>query len=231
MEHDWELLTMTTVRESGDCKGWFLDQATRLCKLPLDFEDVAIGEPISAVNEERRILIVVRIATALKFTTRTYLVHMFDKCGRTKPPPTLYFYERVHDYPRASLDERLDWPWGYWSTDPNDQSDIELIDDAHRARRHSIAFLGVAEDGAFRWMQIVEDAMFCIDIRYVPSLLGSAPRLTRACIAGSKSNAASLLETSASSCRRSGMLYSAKMTWSSGTRGGQTTRTRTKNRT
>ncbi|KAI0363251.1 hypothetical protein BV20DRAFT_1058201 [Pilatotrama ljubarskyi] len=146
MDCGWELLTATTVRESGDCQGWLLNQATRMCNLPLDLEDMAI-------------------ATGLKFTTRSYLVNMFDKCGRTKPPPTLYFYERVHDYPRASLEERLDWPWGYWSTDPNDQSDIELIDDAHRARRHSIAFLGVAEDGAFRWMQIVADAMFCIDVR------------------------------------------------------------------
>ncbi|KAH9884118.1 hypothetical protein C8Q73DRAFT_796355 [Cubamyces lactineus] len=142
------LQTATTVRAIGDCSGWFINQGVRLRDLPLDPADMAI-------------------ATGLRFTTETYLVHMFDQSGRKKPPSTLYFYERVHDYPRATLDidARLEWPWSYWSTDPQDRLEIERLQDAHRSRAHSIAFVGLTEEGTFRWMQIVEDCMMHIDVR------------------------------------------------------------------
>ncbi|KAI8982949.1 hypothetical protein BD414DRAFT_537953 [Trametes punicea] len=148
MDYGWCLQTQTRVRENGDCTGWFINQGIRLRDLPLDLGDLSI-------------------ATGLNFTTQSYLVNMFDQSGRKKPPPTLYFYERVHQYPRASLDidERLDWPWGYWSSDPDDKLEIERVQDSHRAREHSIAFLGVTEEGTFRWMQIVEDCLMCIDVR------------------------------------------------------------------
>ncbi|KAI9065056.1 hypothetical protein FKP32DRAFT_1590950 [Trametes sanguinea] len=148
LESGWRVHTMTAVRESGDCPGWLIEQATRLRDLPLDYADLSM-------------------ATALKFTTQTYVVDMFDKSGKAKPPPTLYFFERVHDNPRASLDVdgRLDWPWGYWSTVPDDFLEIERAQDAHRARGHSIAYVGAVEEGTYRWMQIVEDCLMHIDVR------------------------------------------------------------------
>ncbi|KAJ8472475.1 hypothetical protein ONZ51_g8498 [Trametes cubensis] len=148
LDHGWCLQTATTVRAIGDCSGWFINQGVRLRDLPLDPADMAI-------------------ATGLRFTTQTYLVDMFDKCGTKKPPSTLYFYERVHDYPRATLDvdARLEWPWSYWSTDPQDRLEIERLQDAHRSRAHSIAFVGLTQEGTFRWMQIVEDCLMHIDVR------------------------------------------------------------------
>ncbi|KAI0325011.1 hypothetical protein GY45DRAFT_309062 [Cubamyces sp. BRFM 1775] len=148
MDYGWCLQTATTVRAIGDCSGWFIRQGVRLRDLPLDPADMAI-------------------AIGLRFTTQTYLVDMFDKSGRKKPPPRLYFYERVHDYPRATLDvdARLEWPWSYWSVNPQDRLEIERLQDAHRSRAHSIAFVGLTKEGTFRWMQIIEDCLMHIDVR------------------------------------------------------------------
>ncbi|KAI0647639.1 hypothetical protein C8Q79DRAFT_640836 [Trametes meyenii] len=146
IDFGWYLRTSTVVRESGDCRGWFVRSAIGMRDLHLDMGDLAI-------------------ATALTFTTVSYPVRPFDRTGRRKPPRTLYFYERVHDYPRASLDPDLDWPWGFWSEDPDADADIELIDDAHLARSLSIAFQGVVEGNIFRWLQIVGDFLFHIDVR------------------------------------------------------------------
>ncbi|KAI0672624.1 hypothetical protein C8Q78DRAFT_668693 [Trametes maxima] len=146
MEFGWYLRTMTVVRESGDCRGWFVRSAIGMRDLHLDMGDLAI-------------------ATALTFTTVSYPVTMLDRSGRRRLPLTLYFHERVHEYPRASLDPDLDWPWGFWSEDPDAEADIELIDDAHLARSLSIAFQGVVEGNIFRWLQIVGDCLFHIDVR------------------------------------------------------------------
>ncbi|KAI0820165.1 hypothetical protein BC628DRAFT_919328 [Trametes gibbosa] len=153
MAHDWTLRTSTRVKGGDDCAEWLLMLAPALCDLPLDLHDLAM-------------------ATALRFTTCTYVIEAFDKrSGRGLPPhapPTLYFYERVHDYPRATLgmDGRLDWPWAFWSTEDDDRCDVYRAADVHRAgRKHSIAYAGVTQAGTFRWIQIICDYIMHIDVR------------------------------------------------------------------
>ena len=111
-------------------------------------------------------------AYSLRFRTRTHLIQPGSRDRRKAvPPPTLFFYERVHTKARASLDETLDWPWGFWSTDPHD--DIEPLeigdeDDIHK-RKLRITFLGVSQDGEFVWKQRVGHCAFRIGVQCVPS--------------------------------------------------------------
>ncbi len=109
------------------------------------------------------------VAYALKFRTRTSLVKISQGAASRKPPRRLYFYERVHDYPHASLDPKINWPWGFWSTSPNDQCLITAdFENTHTsAARQSIAFLGVSQDREFTWAQQLGDWMFYIEVRYV----------------------------------------------------------------
>ena len=111
--------------------------------------------------------VVPHAAYALKFRTRTSLVKVSEDAASCKPPRRLYFYERVHDYPHASLDSKINWPWGFWSTDPNDECDITEFHDAHLSlpARHSIAFLGVSQDREFTWVQQLGSWMFYIQVR------------------------------------------------------------------
>ena len=86
--------------------------------------------------------------------------------------PTLYFFEREHSHAQTSLDWTLDWPWAFWSTDPNDTwhlDDIGEASESHRAyyRKPAIAFLGVSQEGVFMWLQLIGGHMFHIDIRCV----------------------------------------------------------------
>ncbi|KAI0697302.1 hypothetical protein C8T65DRAFT_662322 [Cerioporus squamosus] len=110
------------------------------------------------------------VVYALKFHSRTSLVKISEGAASQKPPRKLYFYERVHDYPHASLDPKINWPWGFWSTNPNDQCEITTFDiNAHTSAaassRHSITFLGVSQDREFTWAQQLGSWMFYIEVR------------------------------------------------------------------
>ena len=109
-------------------------------------------------------------AYALKFRTRTHLIQPSGKSREAVPPPALFFYERVHTRAHESLDETLDWPWGFWSTKPHDEMEPLERDDADgiRARKQRIRFQGVSRDGEFMWAQRVgRCAKFSIKVRWV----------------------------------------------------------------
>lgn len=111
-----------------------------------------------------------RLAYALKFHTWTTLAKVSEKASERKPPPALYFYERVHRTAHISLDPTVEWPWGFWSTLPNDacgRKDIDP-DQTHRpqASRHSITYMGCSADGRHTWVQFLGDWMFYIETQY-----------------------------------------------------------------
>ena len=113
------------------------------------------------------------IAEGFRIHLRTFPVSTCNGMHTTTLPSQLYFFERAYDDPKKSLDWTLDWPWGFWSIDPEDTwklEDIGLITDAHRSRegsRHSIVFDGITPDGVRSWTQIVNGCMFCIEARWV----------------------------------------------------------------
>ncbi|KAI0747393.1 hypothetical protein C8Q74DRAFT_1401783 [Fomes fomentarius] len=148
MDYGWTLHTVTAVRENKDCRGWFMNSAVDFCHLPEEPDDLGI-------------------AYALKFHTWTTLAKVSEKAPERKPPPALYFYERVHRNAHISLDPTVEWPWGFWSTIPNDACGRRELDpdQTHRphASRHSITYMGCSADGKHTWVQLLGDWMFYIE--------------------------------------------------------------------
>ncbi len=95
---------------------------------------------------------------------------MSEDSAARQLPSQLYFYERVHEYASGSLDPNLDWPWGFWSTDPDDQCVMRDSSEAHLSQpsKHCIAFSGISqEDCEYTWVQLLGPWTFKIQVAYV----------------------------------------------------------------
>ena len=44
MNYGWTLETVTAVRETGDCRGWFMNRAVDFSHTDEDLDDLVIGE-------------------------------------------------------------------------------------------------------------------------------------------------------------------------------------------
>ncbi|KAI0708020.1 hypothetical protein C8Q76DRAFT_138569 [Earliella scabrosa] len=151
MDYGWTLHTTSGVRANKDCREWFIYNAPDFCHIIQDFTDLGV-------------------AYALKFHTRTTLTKAWDSAPEETPPPILFYYEQVHKDPYLSLEPSIDWPWGFWSTSPDDfdACDIGDFSRSHLSQsptRHLITYMGISSDRKHVWTQLLDRWIFVIEIQ------------------------------------------------------------------
>ncbi|KAI8968645.1 hypothetical protein BD414DRAFT_532253 [Trametes punicea] len=74
-----------------------------------------------------------------------------------KPPPKLYFYERIHTAKNCCVFEAM--PWGYWSTGPEPirmfpDFDADCVEQRAfiKETKHEVQYLGMSETFKFVWL-------------------------------------------------------------------------------
>ncbi|TFK78769.1 hypothetical protein K466DRAFT_606679 [Polyporus arcularius HHB13444] len=107
------------------------------------------------------------VSHGLTFNIHTSLIRHSNEDAALQPLQEYFFYERVHDFPKASLDPTAGSPWCFWSTDSNDECNFSKFDPAHRIGppSNSIAFLGISPDREFTWVQRLGPWMFKIAVQ------------------------------------------------------------------